>query len=186
MRRVSPVLFSIAIAASFAAWPTMAAAQAPTPARAMTLPMEGIDTFHPVTTTIACGSNARPESMAGLAKAGFKSVISLREDTEKEYDRPGAERAATEAGLRFVSIPFNREHPDEAAVGRFLEVIASPETAPAYIFCTTGQRVAALWMIKRVKQDGWTPAQAMTEAEALGLTRPELKTFAMEYIAASK
>jgi uncharacterized protein (TIGR01244 family) len=160
------------------------AAQAPAPQKAVAMPMPGIDTFHPVSTTVACGSNARPEAMAALSKAGFASVISFREDGEKDYDRAAAERAATDAGLRFVSIPVNREKPDPKAVERFLEVIASPETTPAYIFCATGQRVAAMWMIKRVKQDGWTPAQAMAEAESLGLSRPELKTFAMSYIAA--
>ncbi len=160
-----------------------AGAQAPA-AKAVALPMTGIDTFHPVTSTIACGSNARPEAMAGLASAGFKSVISLREDGENGYDRPAAEQAARDAGLRFVSIPFNRAHPDPGAVARFLDVMASPDTAPAYVFCASGQRVATFWLIKRVKQDGWSETQAMAEAESIGLSRPELKAFAQEYLAA--
>lgn len=170
---------------SLAAWlGCVAAAQSPSPGKAVSVPMPGIDDFRPVTTTIACGSNARPESMAALAKAGFKSVISFREDGEKEYDRPAAERAAGEAGLRFVAIPFNREKPDPKAADRFLDVIAAPDTTPAYIYCATGQRAAAMWLIKRVKQDGWAPAQAMSEAEALGLARPELKAFALSYVGA--
>jgi sulfide:quinone oxidoreductase len=178
MRRLIPIV--LAMAASLA--PALIA-QSPAPQKAVTAPMPGIDTFHPVTTTLACGSNARPEAMPALAKAGFRSVISFRMDGEADYDRPSAERAASEAGLRFVSIPFNREQPDPKAVDRFLEVIRAGETSPAYIYCATGQRAAAMWLIKRVKQDGWAPAQALAEAEALGLTRPELKTFAMEYVA---
>jgi hypothetical protein len=37
-----------------------------------------------------------------------------------------------------------------------------------------------------VRQDGWTLERAMTEAESLGLTRPELKQFATEFLAGTR
>jgi protein tyrosine phosphatase (PTP) superfamily phosphohydrolase (DUF442 family) len=151
---------------------------------AVTIPVPGIDTFRPVTTTIACGTNPRAEAMAGLRAAGFASVVTFSEPGEPGYDHAALEQAATAAGLRLVSLPFNRERPDPAVARRFLEVIAAPETSPAYLSCSTGQRATTMWLIKRVVQDGWTPERAMAEAEALGLTRPELKRFATEFLAA--
>jgi uncharacterized protein (TIGR01244 family) len=153
---------------------------------ALAFPMPGIETFHPVTTTMALGSNAAPEAMAALKRAGFDVVIVTREDKEDGYDRAQSERAAKDAGLRFIAIPFNRTTPDPAAVRRFLEVVAAPENRYAYLYCHTGQRVATMWLIKRVRQDGWTLERAMTEAESLGLTRPELKQFATEFLAGSR
>jgi uncharacterized protein (TIGR01244 family) len=164
--------------------PALALAQTP-PQTAVSLPMPGIEIFHPVTATVASGSTPRPEAMPMLRKAGFTTLISFRLDTEEGYDRPVLEAAATAAGLRYISIPFNRENPDPAAAQRFLEVMAAPETGAAYVFCHSGQRVAAMWAIKRVEQDGWPLDRAMAEAESLGLTRPELKTFAMKFVAST-
>lgn len=167
---------------ALASWlPGLVHAQTPS---SVTLPVAGIDTFRPVTTTIACGTNPRPEAMAGLRSAGFVSMVTFSEPGEPGYDHAALEAAATAAGLRFVSLPFNRERPDPGVARRFLEVIATPETSPAYLSCSTGQRAATMWLIKRVVQDGWTLDRAMAEAEALGLTRPELKRFATEFLAA--
>lgn len=148
--------------------------------------MPGIDTFHPISTTIALGSNAAPEAMAALKKAGFDVVVAVREDKEDGYDRRQSERAAVAAGLRFVSIPFNRTTPDPALVRKFLEVVAAPENKFAYLYCHTGQRVSTMWLIKRVRQDGWTVDRALAEAESLGLTRPELKQFAADFLSGAK
>lgn len=162
---------------------------APLPAQApkgLSMPMPGIETFHPVTTTIACGSDATPESMAGLKKAGFASVISFRLDGETGFAPEASARAAEAAGLRYVRIPFDREHPDPAAVRKFLDVISAPETSPAFLSCHTGQRASALWLIKRVVQDGWTYDKALAEAESLGLTRAELKGFAKDFVSVNR
>lgn len=149
---------------------------------ALSLPMPGIDVFHPVTTTIAVGSNARPEAMPALKQAGFDVVIAIREDAEDGYDRAESERAATAAGLRFVSIPFTRMKPDPAAAERFLEVMSAPENSHAYVYCHEGPRAATMWLIKRVRQDGWPLERAMAEAESLGLKRQELKDFAGRFL----
>lgn len=175
--RSSALLFSLVASLSGSAF-----AQAKAPA-AVSLPMPGIEIFRPVTGTIASGSTPSFEAMPVLRKAGYTTLISFRLDTEQGYERAGLEAAAASAELRFISIPFNREAPDPAAARRFLEVMAAPETGAAYVFCHTGQRVAAMWAIKRVKQDGWTLDRALAEAESLGLTRPELKKFATDFVA---
>jgi sulfide:quinone oxidoreductase len=153
---------------------------------ALTFRMPGIDTFHPVTTTVALGSNAGPEAMPALKQAGVDVVIVIREAREEGYDRAEAERAATEAGLRFISIPFTRQHPDPAAARTFLQVMAAPENSHAYIYCHEGPRAATMWMIKRVRQDGWPLDRAMADAASLGLARPELKQFAPEFLSSSR
>jgi uncharacterized protein (TIGR01244 family) len=158
-----------------------ALAQTPLPP-AVSLPMPGIEIFHPVTATVASGSTPSREAIPVLRKAGFTTLVSFRLETEEGYDRPALEAAAAAAGLRFISLPFNREAPDPAAAERFLEVMAAPETGAAYVFCHTGQRVAAMWAIKRVKQDGWPLDRAMAEAASLGLTRPELKKFVLDFL----
>lgn len=150
----------------------------------LTLPMPGVEVFRPVTTTVALGGTVSPEAMPALKRAGFDVVIAVREDGEEGYDREAAERAATAAGLRFIAIPFTRLRPDPAAARKFLDVMAAPENAYAFIYCHTGPRVATMWLIKRVRQDGWTFDRAMAEAESLGLARPELKQFAKEFLAA--
>ena len=144
----------------------------------------GASNFAKLETTVACGGATTPEAVPELKKMGFKSIINLRLP-----DEPGAEidveaAAAKGAGLNFVNIPFSYAKPDPQAVERFLQVITSPGTEPAYIHCAGGGRAAMMWFIKRVMVDKWSTDKAMAEAEALGLTNVPLKTFASDYVRA--
>ena len=63
-----------------------------------------------------------------------------------------------------------------------LAVVAEPANQPVFIHCATANRVAALWLIKRVRLDGWTVEKALTEAEAIGLSSEPLKRFALGFL----
>ena len=65
-----------------------------------------------------------------------------------------------------------------------MAAVAGPANTPAYVHCAAGGRAAALWMIKRVKADGWTQAAALEEANALGLN-DRLRPFALNYLKAN-
>lgn len=62
-----------------------------------------------------------------------------------------------------------------------MTAVAGAANTPAYVHCAAGGRAAALWMIKRVKADGWTEARALEEANALGLN-DRLRPFALNYL----
>ena len=40
-----------------------------------------------------------------------------------------------------------------------------------------------MWLVKRVKIDGWSVEEATAEAEAIGLRSAGLKKFALDYLA---
>jgi hypothetical protein len=50
------------------------------------------------------------------------------------------------------------------------------------VHCGSANRVGAMWLIKRVKLDGWDVDRATAEAETIGLRSPGLKEFALEYV----
>jgi len=81
-----------------------------------------------------------------------------------------------------VHLPFNAAMPDPAVVDSFLKAVTVPQNQPAFVHCASGNRAAALWMVKRMLLDHWDAERAGTEAAALGLTSPALKTFALEYV----
>jgi uncharacterized protein (TIGR01244 family) len=142
----------------------------------------GITNFAQVQTTVACAGAVTPESVAGIKKMGFASIINLRQATEPGANIDAEAAAAKAAGINFVHIPFNATAPDAAAADRFIKTITESGTQPAFIHCASGNRAAAMWMIKRVLVDKWDNDRAMEEAGQLGLASPQLKTFALDYI----
>ena len=147
---------------------------------------EGIVNFTQVDAVIACGGATETKALDGLRKDGFKTVINLRLPTEQGANIEQNTAYAKELGLNYISIPFNGQAPDPKAVDTFLGAIANKANQPAFVHCGTAGRVAAMWMIKRVVQDGWTVEKASEEAKLIGLRSPALEKFALDYIEAHK
>ena len=148
--------------------------------------LDGVTNFAQVETTVACAGAVTPASVAGIKKMGFASLINLRLDNEKGADIDAEAAAAKAAGINFVHLPFNGAMPDPAVADRFLQIITERGNQPAFIHCASGNRAAALWLIKRVLIDRWDNDRAIEEATQLGLTSSALKTFALDYIQAHK
>jgi uncharacterized protein (TIGR01244 family) len=148
--------------------------------------LEGVTNFAQVETTVACAGAATPASLTGIKKMGFASVINLRLADEKGADIDAEAAAAKAAGINFVHLPFSGAMPDPAVADRFLKIITEPGNQPAFIHCASGNRAAAMWLIKRVLIDKWDNDRALEEAGQLGSISPVMKTFALDYIQAHK
>jgi len=146
----------------------------------------GVTNFAKVETTIACAGATTPEGVLEVKKLGYASIINLRTAGEAGADLEAEEAAAKQAGLKYVHLPLSSTAPDPAVVDRFLEAVADPASQPVFVHCASANRASALWMIKRMVVDGWDADRASTEAAALGLTSPALKTFALDWAAAHK
>lgn len=139
-----------------------------------------------VDATIACAGATTPAAFAEIRKQGFVSIINLRRDQEPAADIPGARAAATQAGLKFVHIPVDGARPDPASAEAFIAAVTDPANQPAFVHCGTANRVAAMWLIKRVVVDGWDVERAKAEATVIGLTSADLERFALDYAATHK
>jgi uncharacterized protein (TIGR01244 family) len=174
MKRVFLMVAIVAMGVSFAA------------AQVKKSTVPGINNFAQVETTVACAGSVTPASVAGIKKMGFASIINLRLANEPGADIDAEAAAAKAAGINFVHLPFNGAMPDPAVADRFIKTITEPGTQPAFIHCASGNRAAAMWMIKRILIDKWDNDRASEEATQLGLTSPVLKTFALDYAQAHK
>lgn len=146
----------------------------------------GIVNFAHVETTVACAGATTPAALTEVKKMGYASVINLRMPNEPGADIEASAAAAKAAGLNYVHIPFNAASPDPMLVDNFIKAITDKSNQPAFIHCASANRAAALWLVKRIVVDKWDVDRASTEAAALGLTNPTLKTFALEQAQARK
>ena len=146
----------------------------------------GIVNFSRVNATVACGGATEPSAMAALAAEGFKSVINLRLASENGANIPENQAKAKALGLNYFHLPLSGASPDPAIVDQFLGAVSNKANQPVYIHCASANRVGAVWLVKRVLQDGWAVDKATAEAKAIGLSAPGLEKFALEYIATHK
>jgi uncharacterized protein (TIGR01244 family) len=146
----------------------------------------GIVNFSKVDAVVACGGATETNALDGLAKDGFKSVINLRLATEANANIDLNAAHAKSLGLTYIHIPFNGQQPDPKVVDQFLAAVANKANQPVFIHCGSASRVGAVWLVKRVLQDGWTIEKATEEAKLIGLRSEPLEKFALGYIAANK
>ena len=146
----------------------------------------GIVNFSKVDAVVACGGATETTALDGLAKDGFKSVINLRLATEANANIDLNAAHAKSLGLSYIHIPFNGQQPDPKVVDQFLAAVANKANQPAFIHCASASRVGAVWLVKRVLQDGWPVDKATEEAKLIGLRSEPLEKFALSYIEAHK
>ena len=63
-----------------------------------------------------------------------------------------------------------------------MAAVSDETNQPVYIYCKTATRVAALWMVSRVLEDGWEIDAAREEAKAIAAKPDEAIAFATKYI----
>jgi uncharacterized protein (TIGR01244 family) len=148
--------------------------------------VSGVTNFAKLDSTIACAGATTLDGIAEVKKLGYKSIINLREASETGANVEESALAAKDAGIKYVHIPMNRNTPDPAVADQFLKAIVDPQAQPVFVHCGSGNRAAAMWMIKRMVVDKWDAEKAGTEAAALGLTNAALKQFAIDYAAKKK
>ena len=146
----------------------------------------GIVNFSKVDAVVACGGATETSALDGLAKDGFKSVINLRLASEANANIELNAAHARSLGLNYIHVPFNAAQPEPKVLDQFLAAIANKANQPAYVHCGSANRVGAVWLVKRVVQDGWTIEKATEEAKLIGLRSEPLEKFALAYIAAHK
>lgn len=169
------LIFAVGVAAMLAV---------PAAAQVQKKDIPGIRNYSRVDATIGCGGATDPAAIAGLKSEGYVSVINLRLPTEEGANVDAERAAAQAAGMKYIGLPFNVAAPDSKVVDAFLAAVADKSNQPVYIHCGSANRVGGMWMVKRVLQDKWAIDRATTEAEAIGLTSPDLKKFVASYIAA--
>ena len=124
----------------------------------------GVTNFTRIDATVAFGGATTPEAIASLHADGFTTIVNLREAQEECANLDAEVAAAKRVGIHYVHLPFRTAEPDPAVVDRFLAVVTDPASLPLFIHCATANRVSALWLIKRVRHDGWAFDRALAEA----------------------
>jgi uncharacterized protein (TIGR01244 family) len=146
----------------------------------------GIVNYTKVDAVVACGGATDTAALEGLKSDGFKAIINLRLATEQGANLEENAAKAKALGLNYISLPFNGQSPDPKVVDAFLAAVADKANQPVFIHCGSASRVGAVWMVKRVLQDGWPVEKAVEEAKMIGLRSEPLEKFARSYIEAHK
>jgi uncharacterized protein (TIGR01244 family) len=141
-----------------------------------------IRNFLRVNTDFCTAGQPDMEELSQLKDQGIRSVLNLR--PQAEYDATEEEAGVEQLGMKYFNIPIVGGDVRDEQVDLFLRLGDDEANRPMFIHCASANRVGALWLVRRVLRDGWTMADAETEAAKVGLRSAGLKAFALGYIEA--
>jgi uncharacterized protein (TIGR01244 family) len=142
----------------------------------------GVRNYTRVDATVGCAGATEPSAMAELGRRGYRTIVNLRLPTEPNAAIAESRAAAEAAGLTFINLPFDGSKPDPKVVDAFIEAVTTKANQPVFVNCGSANRVAAVWLAKRLIVDKWEQEKAIEEAKAIGLTSAALRAFILEYV----
>jgi len=120
------------------------------------------------------------EDWALLKERGVKAVISLRtEITPIGYDEY---KAVTDAGMKFHRVGFRAPETLTDEVFERTRALLKQNTDGVLLHCGSGNRVGAIWVVKRVLDDGLSWEAALSEAKEVGLRNEAYEKKAHDYV----
>lgn len=141
-----------------------------------------VKNFGQVTDLYFRGAQPKPEEFSQLAALGVKTVIDLRDETERF-----AKSKAEAAGLNYINLPMSdTKYPEQVTIQRFLDLVKDPSNFPIFVHCRGGRhRTGALTAVYRMTFQGWDIEKAYDEMKDYDFyTRwghKAMKTFVFDY-----
>jgi uncharacterized protein (TIGR01244 family) len=138
----------------------------------------GINNYYRPRPDIATAGQPTDEALADIQKAGFRTIINLRTESEGSLE----EKPKVEAlGLAYHNIPVGSEGISKEDVALFEKILGDSKTHPVFIHCASSNRVGAMWFIHQVLGEGKDEASALEEAKKAGL-KPNLESQAKGFV----
>jgi len=94
---------------------------------------------------VTIGGVPDSEDLGQLKELGFKTLIDLRDEDDKFGGL--VEKRAVDLGLRYVSIPIDREEIREDDLTQFRQAVSEKQGAPIYAFSRFGKRPLAFLLL---------------------------------------
>jgi uncharacterized protein (TIGR01244 family) len=103
------------------------------------------------------GTSGQPSEaqLAGIAQAGFKTVINLALHDDPRYSLPDEAGAVQSLGLNYVHIPVQFAAPTEADLLAFFDAMDARRGEKVWVHCAANMRVSAFVGLYRVLRQGW-------------------------------
>jgi tyrosine-protein phosphatase SIW14 len=128
------------------------------------LAVPGVPNLGEVSSTLYRGAQPTEKGFQKLVEMGITIVVDLR-----ERGREGERQQVTKLGMRFVAIPWNCFHPEDADMARFLRLLRDHRGKKVFVHCQTGDdRTGMMIAAYRMAEEGWSAEEAMKEMEAYG------------------
>ena len=129
---------------------------------------------------VATSGQPDAAAWAELARAGFKSVIDLREAREPRGHDAAGEIAR--AGLKYFLLPASHEPLGDRQFDAPREFLRDSANRPALVHCQSANRVGAL-MLPYLRLDEHVPLdEAQRLADIIGLRSPDYAALALDYV----
>ena len=131
---------------------------------------------------LAAAGQPTMETLRGLGKMGFKTVVTLRTPGEIEEDEGAIVR---EAGLDYVSVPISSGSFSSADVDAVARVLDDETTAPVLLHCASSNRVGGVLAVLEARR-GKSTEDALAFGKQAGLKSPSLIEAATRLIEAER
>jgi protein tyrosine phosphatase (PTP) superfamily phosphohydrolase (DUF442 family) len=130
----------------------------------------GLPRFYQVSEKLFRGGQPRTGGLRRLAELGINTVVNLRGENHRTRSDDTEARAL---GLKYFNVPLPAwGRPEDIRVRRVLEIITSPESGLVFVHCKDGvDRTGTVVALYRISREGWTPHDALAEADRRGMRR---------------
>lgn len=154
MRTLMIVLIAGLCCASCAHSPP--AAVATTQALASPRDVPGLPNFAQVSSALYRGAQPDSRGFQKLKEMGVKTIVDLRGQSHRDE--------VEALGLKYVHIPTDVLHIEDAKVLEFLRVVNDPANQPVFVHCSRGaDRTGCYVAAYRMVEEGWSEQDAEAE-----------------------
>jgi uncharacterized protein (TIGR01244 family) len=127
-----------------------------------------------VTDQVVLAGQPEPEDWQRLVQDGYDLIINMRSDPERAAVQ--AQRAQA-AGLKYSHLQVPAYELEAEHVHAFQNTLTSANGSKVLVHCRTASRVALMWMLHRMINEGWTQSEAEKELENAGYGGDDMDVF---------